>query len=29
METAILLWGVIGDNGREYGNYYIIIGFRV
>ena len=26
METTILIWGYIGDNGKENGNYYINLG---
>ena len=28
METAKENCGYLGDNGKENGNYYIIIGFR-
>ena len=28
MESAIVLWGLYRDNGKEHGNYYSI-GFRV
>ena len=27
METTIVYWGYIGDNGKEQGNYYVA--FRV
>ena len=27
METTVLCWGYIGDNGKENGNYCILIGY--
>ena len=27
METAIVYWGSIADNGKENGNYYMVPGF--
>ena len=26
METTIVYWGYIGNNGKENGNYYSILG---
>ena len=26
METTIVYWGYIGDNGKQNGNYYSILG---
>ena len=26
METTIVYWGYMGDNGKENGNYYSILG---
>ena len=26
METTIVYWGYIGNNGKEHGNYYSILG---
>ena len=29
MEAAIVYWRYIGDNGKENGNYFLGLGFRV
>ena len=29
METTIVNWGLYWDNGKENGNYYSILGFRL
>ena len=29
METTIVYWGCIGDNGKEHGNYFQGLGFGV
>ena len=28
METTIAYWGYIGDNGKENGSYYNVLGLR-
>ena len=28
METTIVYWGYIGNNGKENGNYYSILGLH-
>ena len=28
METTIVYWGYVGNNGKEHGNYYSILGLH-